>query len=151
MPLAEAETLVIGVRESVARTTLARLSELRDQLLPSYAIVAMALRRPPLDDVPVTVAEAHASYAVMCRADGMMYHDALCRAARTLNVALELHERGAEIVIAADRLAVAPEELEQFLHTAGETLGPPWRKEHRLAAAAALARLADRVPLSLHT
>ena len=149
MPRAEAEKLVVRVRESVMRTTLARLSELRDELHSSYAIVAATLRHPPLTYVPATVAEAHESYPVMCRADGMLYHDALCTAARRLNIALELYDRGEEVGRAADRLGVSVEELEQFLHTAGERLGPPWRKEHRLAAAAAVRVLADRARVSL--
>ena len=149
MPLPEAETLVVRVRESVMRTTLTRLSKLRDELQPPHTIVAMTLRNPPLAYVPVTVAEAHKSYPVTCRADGMMYHDALSTAARRLNFAVELHERGEEVVRAADRLGVSLEELEHFLQTAGESLGPPWHKEHRLAAAAAMGVLSDRARVSL--
>ena len=85
----------------------------------------------------------------MCRADGMMYHDALCTAARRLGIALELHDRGEEVALAADRLDVSPKELEHFLQSAGESLGPPWQKEHRLAAAAAIRALADRGRVSL--
>ena len=48
MPLPEAEKLVVRVRESVMRTTLARMSQLRDDLQPPYTIVAMTLRNPPL-------------------------------------------------------------------------------------------------------
>ena len=149
MPLMEAEKLVVRVRESVMRTTLARVSELRDELQPRYTIVAMTLRNPPLSYVPVTVAEAHKSHPVMCRADAMMYHDALCKAARCLRIALELHDRGEEVVRGAYRLGVSLEELQRFLQTAGKSLGPPWRKEHRLAAAAAMSVLADRARVSL--
>jgi hypothetical protein len=149
MPLPEAEALVVRVRESVMRTTLARVSQLRDELRPPYTIVAMTLRKPPLPYVPVTVAEAHKSYPVMCRADGMMYHDALCTAARHLGMALELHDRGEEVVRAADRLDVSLEEVEHFLQAAGESLGPPWQKEHRLATAAAIRALTDRTRVSL--
>jgi hypothetical protein len=149
MPLPEAEKLIVHVRESVMRTTAVRVSELRDELQPAYTIVAMTLRKPPLAYVPVTVAEAHKSYPVMCRADGMMYHDALCTAARRLSFAVELYDRGEEIVRAANRLGVKLKELEHFLQTTGEHLGPPWRKEHRLAAAAAMTALADRTRVSL--
>ncbi len=149
MRLPDAEKLVVRVRESVLRTTLAGLSGLREELQPPYTIAAMTLRNPPLSYVPVTVAEAHKSYPVMCRADGMMYHDALCTAARRLGLALELHDRGEEVARAADRLDVSLEELERFLRTAGESLGPPWHKEHRLAAAAAIGVLADRTVVSL--
>jgi len=148
MPLPEAETLVIRVRESVMRTSLARMTALRDELQPC-SIVAMTLRNPPLAYVPVTVADAHKSYHVMCRADSVMYHDALCTAARRLGVALKLHDRGEEAVRAADRFGVSLEELEHFLQNAGESLGPPWQKEHRLAVAAAMTALADRAQVSL--
>ena len=151
MPLAEAEELVARVRQSVMRTALARLSALCDALRPQYSVAAMTLRNPPLSFVPITVAEAHQSYAVMCRADGLLYHDALCTAARRLGLSVELHDRGEEIGRAADRLGVNVEEVEQFLQAAGETLGPPWREEHRLAAAAAMRVLADRTRVSLFT
>ena len=104
---------------------------------------------PPLAFVPITVAEAHQSYNVMCRADGMMYHDALGTAARTLKIPVELLDRGQEMARASERLDVTPEKLEQFLHAAGEGVGRPWQKEHRLAAAAAMGVLADRQRLSL--
>jgi hypothetical protein len=149
LPRPEAEQLVVRVRESVMRTTRERVTQLRDDLQPPYKIIAMTLRIPPLDYVPITVAEAHASYPVMCRADGMMYHDALRRAAETLKIPVALHDRGQEIARAADRLDVSVTELEQFLQTAGKGLGPPWHKEHRLAAAAAIRVLADRARLSL--
>jgi hypothetical protein len=148
MPRPAAEKLVVRVRDSVMRTTLARLLQMRGELQPPYTIVAMTLRNPPLDYVPVTVAEAHASYPVMCRADGMMYHDALCTAARRLKIALELHNRGEEVARAADRFGVGMAEVERFLKTAGDSLGPPWQKEHRHAVAAAVRVLADRARIS---
>jgi len=149
MPLEDAEKLVVRVRESVMRTTLAGMTALRDELQPPYTIVAMTLRNPPLDSVPVTVAEAHTSYPVMCRADGMMYHDALCTVARRLGIKLERHDRGEEVARAADSLGVSVEELERFLQTVGDHLGPPWQKEHRFAAAAATRVLVDHAHVSL--
>lgn len=149
MPVPQAEKLVVRVRESVMRTTLARLSVLRDELRPACTIVAMTLRNPPMAYVPVTVAEAHKSYPVMCRADAMMYHEALRTAAGRLSIPLELHNRGEELVRAADRLGVGLPKLERFLDTAGQSLGPPWRKEHRHAAAAAMAVLAEHAHVSL--
>ena len=148
MPLPQAEKLVLRVRESVLRTTLTRITGLRDELQP-YTIMAMTLRNPPLSYVPMTVAEAHASYPVMCRADSVMYHDALRTAAKRLDLSLEFHDRGEELARAAGRLDVSVEEVEHFLRRAAEGLGPPWQKEHRLAAAAAIAVLADRVPITL--
>jgi hypothetical protein len=145
----DAERLVARVRASVLRTTLARVTALRDELQPPYTIVAMTLRTATLPALPATVAEAHASSHVKNRADGMLYHDALCTAARGLHLQLGLHGRGTELVRAADRLGVAIEDVELFLRSAGEELGAPWQKEHRLAAAAAISVLAERTRLSL--
>lgn len=149
IPLPEGERLVARVRASVMRTTLTRLSELRDELQPQCRIVAMTLRMPPMTWVPVTVAEAHSSYYVMCRADGMMYHDALRTAAGRLRMEVELEDRGEEIVRAAERLGVTVRRLEQFVASAGRSVGPPWRKEHRLAVAAAVNALAARARVAL--
>jgi len=149
MPLAAAERLVASVRESVMRTTLESVKQLREDLQPSYTIVAMTIRTPPLDYVPITAAQAHASYSVMCRADGMMYHDAVCQAAKRLKIPVERHDRGSEIARAADRLEVSTEDVEHFLERAGKGLGSPWQREHRLAAAAAIGVLADRGRISL--
>jgi hypothetical protein len=144
MPRPEAEQLVIRVRGAVARTTRARLTQLRDELQPLHTIAAMALRIPPLEYVPVTVAEAHASYPVMCRADGMMYHEALRTAAGELNIPAVLDPRGEAVARAANLLGVSVDDVEQFLRHAGARLGPPWQKEHRLATAAAITMLAER-------
>jgi len=149
MPRADAERLAARVRASVLRTTFERMKELRGELQPPYTIVAMTLRVPPLSFVPVTVAEAHQSYNVTCRADGMMYHDALSIAARRLKLEVEQHERGEEVARAAGRLDVSVEALEHFLERAGAAVGRPWQKEHRLAAAAAIGVLAARTRLSL--
>ena len=149
MPRPEGERLVARVRESVLRTTLERLKALRDELQPPYTIVAMTLRVPPLDFVPVTVAEAHQSYNVTCRADGMMYHDALSTAARRLKIPVKLHDRGEEVARAVARFDVGLEEMEEFLQRAGAPVGKPWQKEHRLAVAAAVTVLADRQKISL--
>jgi hypothetical protein len=149
MPRPEAERLVARVRESVVQTTLAGIAGLRDELHPRYKLVAMTLRTPPLSYVPVTVAEAHASWHVTCRADSMMYHDALCTAARRLEMTVELHNRGNEAVRAVEALGVSVDDLERFLQIAGKQLGPPWHKEHRLAAAAAIGVLAERTRVTL--
>jgi predicted transcriptional regulator len=79
----------------------------------------------------------------------MLYHDALSTTAIRLGLALRLHDRGTEVARAAERLGVSVDEVEEFLRAAGKSLGPPWRKEHRLAAAAAMAALGERTRISL--
>jgi hypothetical protein len=148
LPLPEAETLAARVRASVQRQTLASLSELRRELEPPYRIAAVTLRKPTLSTIPVTVVEAHRTRAIMMSADAMMYHDALCTTARRLGIDVEFHGGGEELVRAAEALDTSIEELEAFLEGLRESFGPPWHKEHRLAAAAAIGVLSTRVRLT---
>jgi hypothetical protein len=65
-------------------------------------------------------------------ADTRIYRDALCAAAAKLDIAVVRHAR---------RFEMPPEAL---LRAPGNELGPPWREEHRVAFAAALAVLDAR-------
>jgi hypothetical protein len=133
MEEARAEALVRAVRESAGRCAERALRGLGD-------VAAIAMRVPPLARMPASVAEVHASYAVTNRADGMIYHDALARAAERLGIAVERIARGAEVRRAE---AVLGGGLEAWMAEARARLGPPWRKEHREAAARALAVLPE--------
>ena len=135
MPDAESERLVRTVKKSVTSCTAAAFDHLSTDLGPRYRIVAIAIREPPLPQLPATVKEAHASYYVQCRADGMLYHAAICADAERRGWDVVRHLRGEEATSAADAL--------QGLK---KTLGPPWSAEHRNAFAAAVAELARRRP-----
>jgi hypothetical protein len=93
--------------------------------------------------VPDTLAEVLRSQAYMIAADGALYRDALASAATELGLKVAFHARGSESDGAARVLGVDDGELGTFLAEAGRALGPPWRKEHRNAAAAAIAALGD--------
>lgn len=137
----EAEGLLRDVERSIAACTAAALDRLSSDLAPRYRVMSIAIRQPPLDSLPKTVREVHASYAVQCRADGMLYHQAICAAARERGWAVALHRRGDELTIAAQALKVSPHEFERFLADLKATLKSPWTAEHRRAFAAAVARL----------
>jgi hypothetical protein len=102
-------------------------------------ILAIAMRDALLPGLPESVAAAHASSAVMVRADPMMYHDALCQAAATLGIAVELIPRGQEIRSASEALGTTAEHLEEWLMDLRVDLGPPWQRDHRDATARAIA------------
>ena len=72
----------------------------------------------------------------------MMYQLAMCRAARDLELEVELYRRGQEASRAAQQLDVTPEDVEEFVSRAGRPAGPPWTSEHRRAFAAGIAVLA---------
>ncbi len=65
----------------------------------------------------------------------MLYHEALCHAATELGVQIVLHTRGDEMNLAAQLFGVDKEHVEMFLSETRRALSPPWRKEHRSAAA----------------
>jgi hypothetical protein len=142
---AEAERLLRRVKRSIAACTAAAFDTLAADLAPRYRVSAITIRQPTLERLPATVAEAHQSYHVQCRADGMLYHSAICEAARQRGWTLEFHRRGEELAQAAQALQSSTVDVERFLNSLKQTLEPPWTAEHRNAFAAAIGRLG--VPL----
>jgi hypothetical protein len=112
------------------------------ELPRSYAVVALAIRKPPFADLPETVAVVRKSYRLQCAADGMLYQLAICRAARQLGLEVQMYRRGEEISWAAEQLGVTLPEVEEFVSRAGRPDGPPWPEDHRRAYAAGMAVLA---------
>jgi hypothetical protein len=141
----EADALLEVVGRSVREHTHGALRELQDALGRNAQLRAIAIRTPPLEGMPQSAAEAHASYFVQCRADGMLYHHALTTAAADFGMDVVTHVRGEEIANAARALATDEQTIKSFLAHEGKRLGPPWTREHQAVAAAALAVLARYV------
>jgi hypothetical protein len=138
----EANALIAGVRRSIATRTTLALQRLVTELSPTYAAVALAIRKPPFPELPRTVSAVRESYRLQCAADGMLYQLAICRAARQLGLEVQLCRRGDETARAAQSLNVTPGEVEEFVTGSGRPAGPPWTQEHRRAYAAGIAALA---------
>jgi len=147
----ESEQLLRTVRRSIAACTDRALDHLAADLSPRYRVAAITIRQPPLASLPVTVAEVHSSYYVQCRADGMLYHSAICAAARERGWTVTIHSRGEELAIAAAALRVSPGEVERFLHELRHTMKSPWTAEHRNAVAAAIGSLRKQPDRSSHS
>ena len=80
-------------------------------------------------NVPDDLQRILVAHALLHAAEGALYEEALLDAATRAGLgALLVEERTIEIPAALDRL--------------GKQLGPPWQKDHKLAASAALAVLA---------
>jgi len=141
----EADALVARVRRSIASVTSTALKRLVTELAPAHAVVALAIRKPPFDKLPATVADARASSRILYAADGMMYQQAICRAARDLDIEVRLCRRGEESTQAAEHLDVTADEIEAFVGRTGRPAGPPWTQEHRRAFAVGMAALARHV------
>ena len=139
LPLADAEKLINRVRQSVVEHTQAALLELRS----SHGIGAVVLQESPFERLPDSLAEVLTSWRLTCAADGMMYREALADCAAELGMEVIRYPRKSdEIAAAADEHGVARETVAAVVSALGRALGPPWRKEHRNAAAAALRVLA---------
>lgn len=134
-----AELLIRRVQGSVADCTERAFDELSAALAPRHEVSAVAIRMPTLSHLPASVREAHASYHVMCRADGMLYHAAICTAARARGWPVRTIRRGAELAEAAMVLQTTAAAVDGAIRVVGRALGPPWTADHRFALAAALA------------
>jgi hypothetical protein len=138
----EANALIAQVRRSIATRTSEALQRLVTELAPAYTVVALAIRKPPFDKLPRTVAAVWQSHRLRYAADGMMYQLALCRAARQFELDVHMCRRGEETARAAEQLGVTPGEIAEFVSRTGRPSGPPWTEEHRRAYAAGIAVLA---------
>jgi hypothetical protein len=141
----EADALVADVRKSVARTTDLALGRIVDELSREHAVTTLTIRTPPFATLPASAAAVHASYPLLCAADGLLYHLAIRDAATRLGLEVQLCRRGGEIGLAAAALGVTPDAVEEFVSGPGRPTGPPWTGEHRRGYAAAIAALAPRV------
>jgi hypothetical protein len=141
----DAQDLIARVHKSVTSCTSKALERLVGELAPASTIVALAIRKPPFPSIPKRVADVHASYQLRCSADGMMYQQAFCYAARQLKLDVQTCRRGDEAALAAEQLGVTPADVEGFVTQSGRPAGPPWTAEHRRAYAAGIAALAPHV------
>jgi len=139
----EAESLLRTVTRSIAACTATALDHLATDLAPRYRVSSLVIREPTLDHRP-TIAESRGSSHVRNRADGMLYHTAICKAASQRKWNVVLHRRGEEVARAAETLRASPEDVERFLNDLKRTLRPPWSAEHRNAFAAAIGQLDRR-------
>jgi hypothetical protein len=128
LPMAEAVALVERVRASAAlyaRNALAALPA---------SVAAIAIRKRPT--LPPTVAERITNYRAQCVADSAMYRDVLAEAAQARGWSVV--EYGAKTVLQEAAETLRLDDISERLHEIGKALGPPWRKDHRLATSAAI-------------
>jgi hypothetical protein len=141
----DADALVANVRKSVGKTTDLALARLVDELSREHPVTTLTIRKPPFEKLPASVAAVHASYQLLCSADGVLYNLAICKAAKRLGLEVQLYRRGDEIALAAAALGVSADAVQEFVTGPGRPSGPPWTVEHRRAYAAAIAVLAPHV------
>lgn len=137
LALDKARELVRRVTESIAASCRPAVGALVEELAGrGYRPVSMAIRAVPetRDDLSAVLENQAASIA----ADAALYLRGLAGAAAEFGVEVVPYVRREVEASAARVLGVEPAEVPAFLKSLGEGLGPPWRKEHRIAAAAAI-------------
>jgi hypothetical protein len=135
LSLADAVTLVERVRASAARGAREGLEALAASV--SVAIASIAIRACP--KLPLTTEERIADNRAQTVADSVMYREALATAAESLGWSVHWYDR--EQVFREAAAALGREDVDDVLYALGRSAGPPWRAEHKLAAAAALAAM----------
>jgi hypothetical protein len=136
LPLADALALVERVRESAAHGARQGLETLAATV--TVPIAGIAIRACP--KLPPTTEERIADNRAQTVADSVMYREALATAAEARGWSVYWYDR--ERVFRDAVAALGHEDLDAFLSAMGRSIGPPWRAQHKLAAAAALAATA---------
>ena len=136
-----AQALVRCVRASATQQAAKVLATLQADIGTDFEIVSIALREGVFSELPASVREVHQSHALTYAADGLLYRIALRDAALARGVEAIYHPSKAELTWCATALNVKGDQITSVLDSFGRILGPPWRKDHRQAATAALGAL----------
>ncbi len=133
--------LVNRVRRSVAKHASAAISTLR----ATYRTQVLILPSSPYDSLPDSLEEVLSSRPLTLAADGMLYREALAEAAAELGMEVQRYARKTDpTVLAAEAMGVEVAEVNSLIAQFGREAGTPWRKDHKMAAAAALSVLGHR-------
>lgn len=136
--LAEAVALVERVREAAARGAQDGLEALAASV--PMPIGSIAIRECP--ELPHSTEERIADSRAANMADSIMYRQALAAAAEARGWSVHWYDR--ERVFRDAAFAIGGDDLDALLRAVGRSIGPPWRAEEKIAAAAALAAAAQR-------
>ncbi len=130
--------LVDRVRRSVAKHASAAIST----LLTTYRAQVLILPSSPYDSLPDSLEEILSSRRLTLAADGMLYREALAEAAAELGMEVRRYPRKTDpTALAAQAMGVEVAEVNSLIAQFGREAGTPWRKDHKMAAAAALSVL----------
>ena len=141
-----AEKVLEPVRRSVTEHARKALSQLQS----SHTVAAVSLQKSPFEELPDSLGEVLESWRLTCAADGMMYREALAAVAAELGMQVDRYPRKSDqVAAAAEILGIEREAVAAVISELGRRLGPPWKKEHRNAAASALRVMAQHADMRL--
>lgn len=142
MDIGAATDLVNRVRRSVAQHAKAALSP----LVATCRARVLILPASPYDSLPDSLEEVLRSRPLTHAADGMLYRESLAEAAAGLGVEVRRYPRRTDpTVLAAEAMGVDAAEVASLIARFGREAGTPWRRDHKLAAAAGLSVLGPRI------
>ena len=142
LDIGAAIALVNRVRGSVAAHARAALST----MLATYRAQVLILPASPYDRLPDSLEEVLNSRPLTLAADGMLYRESLAEAAAELGMEVRRYPRKTDpTILAAEAMGVAVPEVTALIAGFGRLAGTPWRKDHKMAAAAALSVLGRRI------
>lgn len=142
LDLGSAIDLVNRVRRSVAEHASAAMSTLLAGCRPRVVILAAS----PYDCLPDSLEEVLSSRPLTAAADGMLYREFLAAAAAELGIEVRRYPRKADpTALAAEAMGVDLAEVDSLVARFGVEAGTPWRKDHKMAAAAALSVLGPQL------
>ena len=123
LPIDEAERLIAAAADAAVARAAADLRQLVDELAGRglHAVGAAVAGRDY--KLPATLEATIRSHTACHAAEGQMTNEALTEACNVV---------GIEVTVMTDVVAAA------MVEGVGKLIGPPWRKEHKLAATAAL-------------
>lgn len=112
-------------------------------LRAEHPVRRLVLPASPFPHLPDAIADVLRSRPLTNAADGMLNRESLAEAATELGLeVLRIPRKADPLRLASEELGVAATEVESLVAAFGRAAGPPWRKDHKLAAAAALWGLA---------
>jgi hypothetical protein len=134
----EARSVVKSGIESGRRVALGRMREAIARIRRSkHEIAGCGVLVPNL--MPDwSTDEILAVHFRMHKAEGVLFPDALCRAARACNVPLVAIPEKRLDELAEKQLAMPPDHSMKIVATLGKSVGPPWGKDQKNAALAAM-------------
>ena len=142
LDIGEASDLVQRVRRSVAEHASGAISN----LLETCRAQVLILPASPYDSLPDSLEEVLSSRPLTNAADGMLYRESLAEAAAELGLEVQRYPRKSDpTLLAAEAMGIDVAEVAALIAQYGRAAGTPWRKDHKLAAAAALSVLGPRL------
>lgn len=142
LDIGPATALVNQVRRSVAEHARSAIST----ILETHDARVLILPASPYQGLPDSLEEVLNSRPLTLAADGMLYRESLAGAAAELGLEVRRYSRKIDqAALAAKAMGVESDQVTALLDQFGRVARPPWRKDHKMAAAAALSVLGPQI------